>query len=152
MRGVCLSDPSLGTSGSSPATDAPRVPSSAQRAEGSASGCAPVPSLVPTANRGDGEPWFPASFSTAWRRYAKRHGWEGITFHALRHGTASLLLAAGVPDAVALSVMGHADTRILRHCQGVAEELKQDAAARMDRLLGGTVTSTGTRRGHRTDV
>jgi integrase len=95
----------------------------------------PRPELV--VDRGDGEPWFPASFSTAWRRYAKRRGWEGVTFHALRHGAASLLLAAGVPDAVALSVMGHADTRILRHYQGVAEELKRDAATRMDALLGG---------------
>jgi integrase len=95
----------------------------------------PRPEIV--VDRGDGEPWFPASFSTAWRRFAKRHGWEGITFHALRHGTASLLLAAGVPDAVALSVMGHADTRILRHYQGVAEELKREAANRLDSLLGG---------------
>jgi integrase len=98
----------------------------------------PRPEIV--VDRGDGEPWFPASFSTGWRRYAELHGWDGITFHALRHGTASLLLAAGVPDAVAMSVMGHADTRILRRYQGVAEELKRDAAARMDRLLGGTVT------------
>lgn len=95
----------------------------------------PRPELV--VDRGDGEPWFPASFSTAWRRFAHRHGWEDVTFHALRHGAASLLLAAGVADAVALSVMGHADTRILRHYQGVAEELKRDAATRMDRLLGG---------------
>jgi integrase len=94
----------------------------------------PRPELV--LDRGDGEPWFPASFSTAWRRFANRHGWEGITFHVLRHGTASLLLTAGVPDAVALSVMGHADTRILRHYQGVAEELKREAASRMDSILG----------------
>jgi integrase len=94
----------------------------------------PRPDLV--VDRGDGEPWFPASFSTAWRRFTHRHGWEGVTFHALRHGAASLLLAAGVPDAVALSVMGHADTRILRHYQGVADELKRDAAAKMDQLLG----------------
>jgi integrase len=87
-------------------------------------------------DRGDGGPWFPASFSTGWRRFAKAHGFEGITFHGLRHGAASLLLAAGVPDKVALDVMGHADPRILRHYQGVADELKRDAANRMDRLLG----------------
>jgi integrase len=101
----------------------------------------PRPELV--VDRGDGEAWFPASFSTAWRRFAHRHGWEGVTFHALRHGAASLLLAAAVADAVALSVMGHADTRILRHYQGVAEDLKRDAASRMDSLLGGDDVRSG---------
>jgi integrase len=88
-------------------------------------------------DRGDGEPWMPASFSTAWRRFAGNRGFPDITFHGLRHGAASLLLAAGVPDKVALEVMGHADTRIVRHYQEVAEELKRDAATRMDALLGG---------------
>lgn len=32
--------------------------------------------------------------------------------------------------------MGHADTRILRHYQEVVDELKRDAAVRMDALLG----------------
>lgn len=61
----------------------------------------------------------------------------GITFHGLRHGAATLLLAAGVPDAVAASVMGHADTRILARYQDVVSELQRDAATRMDQLLGG---------------
>lgn len=87
-------------------------------------------------DRGDGQPWMPASFSTGWRRFAEDHGFPGITFHTLRHGAASLLLAAGVADKVALDVMGHADTRILRHYQEVADELKRDAAVRMDALLG----------------
>ena len=93
------------------------------------------PELV--VDNGIGEAWHPASFSTEWRRFAKAHGFEGIGFHGLRHGAASLLLAAGVADKVALDVMGHADTRILRHYQEVADELKKDAAARMDELMGG---------------
>ena len=47
------------------------------------------------------------------------------------------LLAAGVPDSVALEVMGHADRRILHHYQEVVDELKHDAAVRMDELAGG---------------
>jgi hypothetical protein len=47
-----------------------------------------------------------------------------------------LLLAAGVPDSVALEVMGHADTRILRHYREVVDELKRNAAGKMDELLG----------------
>jgi integrase len=88
-------------------------------------------------DNGIGDPWMPPSFSTAWRRFAVVHGFDGITFHGLRHGAATLLLAAGVPDTVALEVMGHADRRILRHYQEVVDELKQDAAAKMESLLGG---------------
>jgi integrase len=78
----------------------------------------------------------PASFSTAWRRFAKAHGFPGVTFHTLRHGHATLLLAGGVPDAVAITLMGHADTRVLRRYQDVVDDLKHDAAARMDAVLG----------------
>lgn len=74
-----------------------------------------APELV--VDNGIGQPWQPASFSRAWRGFAKAHGFEGITLHGPRHGAATLLLAAGVPDAVAASVMGHADTRILRRYQ-----------------------------------
>ena len=94
-----------------------------------------VPELV--VDNGIGEPWMPASFSTGWRRFAKAHGFEGITFHTLRHGAATLLLAGGVADAVAIKLMGHAHTKILRRYQEVVDELQRDAAVRMDRLLGG---------------
>jgi integrase len=77
----------------------------------------------------------PASFSTGWRRFAEAHLFEGVTFHTLRHGAATLMLAGGVADAVAIAVMGHADTRILRRYQAVVDELKLDAASRMDELL-----------------
>ncbi len=42
-----------------------------------------------------------------------------------------------MPDAVAITVMGHADTRVLRRHQEVVDDLKQDAATQMDTLLGG---------------
>ena len=83
-----------------------------------------------------GQPFQPASFSGLWRDFATANGFEGITFHGLRHGAATLLLAAGVPDAVAAAIMGHADTKILRRYQDVVADLKRDAATGMDRLLG----------------
>lgn len=86
--------------------------------------------------RGDGKQWQPATFSGEWRKFAKSHGFGGITFHNLRHGAATLLLASGVPDAVAIEVLGHSTTRILKRYQDVVDELKQDAATRMDTLLG----------------
>jgi integrase len=71
-----------------------------------------------------------------WKDWADAHGFAGITFHGLRHGAATLLLAAGVPDTVAMRTMGHADTRILARYQDVVSELQRDAAVRMDQLLG----------------
>lgn len=94
-----------------------------------------TPELV--VDNGIGEPWLPASFSTGFARFAKAHRLGDVTFHGLRHGAATLLLAAGVPDAVAASIMGHADTRILQRYQDVIPELRRDAAIRMDGLLGG---------------
>ena len=88
-------------------------------------------------DNGIGEPWLPASFSTAWRRFAVAQGFGEVTFHTLRHGAATLMLAGGVPDAVAITVMGHADTRVLRRYQDVVDDLKKDAATKMDGLLGG---------------
>jgi len=38
---------------------------------------------------------------------------------------------------VAIGIMGHADTMILRRYQDVVSQLRKDAAARMDALLGG---------------
>jgi integrase len=95
-----------------------------------------VPELV--VDNGLGEPWIPASFSTGWRRFAKARGISSVTFHTLRHGAATLMLASGVPDAVTITMMGHADTRILRRYQDVVDDLKRDAAAKMDALLGGS--------------
>lgn len=84
-----------------------------------------------------GEPFQPASFSRMWKDWATAQGFAGITFHRLRHGAATLLLAAGVADTVAMRTMGHADTRILARYQDVVGELQRDAAARMDAMLGG---------------
>jgi integrase len=86
-------------------------------------------------DNGIGEPFQPASFSGAWADFAKAHGF-GVTFHGLRHGAATLLLAARVSDTVAMRTMGHADTRILARYQDVVSELQREAAVRMDALLG----------------
>ncbi len=92
---------------------------------------------LPVVDDGIGGTWVPATFSTYWRRFATGAGFEDVTFHTLRHGAATLLLAAGVPDPVAVSIMGHADTRILRRYQEVVPQLRRDAAARMNAILGG---------------
>jgi integrase len=88
-------------------------------------------------DNGIGGPWVPASFSTKWRRFARKAAFPEVNLHSLRHGAATLLLASGVPDPVAISLMGHADVRILRRYQKVLPELLNDAATKMDQTLGG---------------
>lgn len=55
------------------------------------------------------------------------------------------MLAGGVSDAVAIKMMGHADTKILRRYQQVVDELQRDAAARMTGLSAASVTQSVTR-------
>ena len=85
----------------------------------------------------NGNHWKPPSFSTAWRRFAYDAGFPEITFNILRHGAATTMLAGGVDDVVAARIMGHSDTRILRRYQDIVPQLMDDAAARVDALLGG---------------
>lgn len=96
-------------------------------------------------DRGDGLPWEPTEFSKRWRRFAKGRELYGtsksgeqrlVTFHGLRHGAATLMLAGRLPDRVVIDVMGHADTRILRQYQEVVPELRREAARLIDSLLG----------------
>jgi len=87
-------------------------------------------------DRGDGAPWVPPTFSKAWTSFAKNAGLGDLGFHELRHGAATLMLAAGIPDAVAIRMMGHRDTRILRRYQKVVDRLKREAAGKLDELLG----------------
>lgn len=89
-------------------------------------------------DRGLGEPWDPATFSTYWSRFATAEKFPaGLSFHGLRHGTGALLLDAGIDDAVALAIMGHSAVAMLRHYQGVSSALKRRAADRLDEILGG---------------
>ena len=86
-------------------------------------------------DRGMGEPWLPPTFSTYWARFAKANGFEGVPFHGLRHGAATLLLAAGVADAVVVSIMGHSDAKILARYQEIVPDLMRDASERLCVLL-----------------
>jgi len=62
-----------------------------------------------------------------------------IRFHALRHTGATMLLAGGVPPKVVSEMLGHASLatteQIYLH---VLDEMQDDAADVMGRLLGGT--------------
>lgn len=69
-------------------------------------------------DRGDGVLYSPPSFSKAWERFAARSGFAGVKFHGLRHGAATLMLAAGISDAVAMRLMGHTSVKDARPIRG----------------------------------
>jgi integrase len=75
------------------------------------------------------------------RKFADEHGYQGLTFHGLRHVHASLLLQHHV-DLQSVSVrMGHSDPSVtLRAYADALPAQDQEAAATMDRLLLATGT------------
>lgn len=75
------------------------------------------------------------------RAFADAHGFQGLTFHGLRHVHASLLLQHHV-DLQSVSVrMGHSDPSVtLRAYADAMPAQDQEAAATMDRLLLATGT------------
>ena len=70
------------------------------------------------------------------RRFADAHGFQGVTFHNLRHTHATLLLANNI-DVVAVAYrMGHSDPSVtLRTYAHALTRRDQDAAQTFDRLL-----------------
>lgn len=83
----------------------------------------------------DGSPLNKDTPSKQWRRFAKAHGFDGVTFHNLRTTHATLLLSNNI-DAVAVAGrMGHTDaTTTLRFYAGLVAQRDRDSAAVMDSI------------------
>lgn len=80
--------------------------------------------------REDGTPIRPGWASARFAVLAARAGLPPIRFHDLRHGTASMLLAAGEPPKVISKRLGHATVAFTMDVYTeVAEELDAAAAA-----------------------
>ena len=70
------------------------------------------------------------------RKFADEHGYQGLTFHGLRHVHATILLQHKVDLQSVSSRMGHADPSVtLRAYADAMPARDQDAAATMDQLL-----------------
>ena len=70
------------------------------------------------------------------RNFADANGFQGLTFHGLRHAHASLLLANNIDVVAVASRMGHADPSVtLRVYAHALPARDQDAAAYFDHLL-----------------
>jgi integrase len=94
--------------------------------------------------REDGTPLRPGWISTRFVTLAARAGLPPIRFHDLRHGTASMLLAAGQPAKVISELLGHATVAFTMDVYTeVAEELADAAAAAIAAYIPRSSTPRG---------
>ena len=92
--------------------------------------------------RADGSRWEPGAFSLSFARFVKRVKLPHIRFHDLRHSFGTLALASGVDLQTVSRALGHESTAITsRIYLHAIEALQDDAAGRIDALLGNAVTS-----------
>jgi len=94
--------------------------------------------------REDGTPLRPGWISTRFATLAQRAGQPPIRLHDLRHGTATMLLAAGVPIKVISEILGHATSAFTADVYTeVAEELADAAASAIAAYVPRTARPAG---------
>ncbi|APC36904.1 site-specific integrase [Nocardiopsis dassonvillei] len=90
--------------------------------------------------RQDGSGWHPGQVSDWFLRIARAAGLPPITLHGLRHGAASLALAAGTDVKIVSSELGHATTHFTQDTyQSVFPDVAKAAAEATAALLRGPV-------------
>ena len=86
--------------------------------------------------RPDGRPYHPASFSSSFGDFLKKHELKHIRWHDLRHTNATLMLQMGVPAKVASERLGHANISItLDTYTHAVKELNQEAAEKLEDIF-----------------
>jgi integrase len=72
----------------------------------------------------------------SYSRLLRREGFPALSFHSLRHTTASLLLEAGDPHKSVQELLGHANIAMTMDTYShITPKLKSDTAQKMDELL-----------------
>lgn len=77
----------------------------------------------------DGKPMYPSSISAWWRKKIKKIGLPPITFHELRHTSATLLINQGVHMKTISSRLGHSKIGTTMDLYGHALDSADEAAA-----------------------
>jgi integrase len=91
----------------------------------------------PVFGNAQGRPWAPDSLTGLWRRSAVALGLPS-RLHSLRHSSATLMLAAGVPVQLVSARLGHATAGFtLSVYAGVLPGAQADAAEKLAALLNG---------------
>ncbi len=93
--------------------------------------------------RQDGSGWHPGQVSDWFLRIARAAGLPPITLHGLRHGAASLALAAGTDVKIVSAELGHATTHFTQDTyQSVFPDVAKAAAEATAALLRGPTPVT----------
>ncbi|MGW5878796.1 tyrosine-type recombinase/integrase [Nocardiopsis terrae] len=88
----------------------------------------------------DGQGWHPSHVSDWFTRIARAAGLPPITLHGLRHGAASMALAAGTDVKVVSAELGHSTTHFTQDTyQSVFPDVAKAAAEATAALLRGAV-------------
>lgn len=77
----------------------------------------------------------------AWRRFTEGQGIVGMRVHDARHTAATVLLTLGVAPRVVMGMMGWSQQAMLGRYQHVLDEMKAEAATRVEGLLWGPETT-----------
>jgi len=86
----------------------------------------------------NGEPMFPSTPSSWFRKWLKKNDLPPLTFHQLRHTNASLLIAQGIDIATVAKRLGHSKISTTMDIYTHAiDKLDTNAASSLDNLLSG---------------
>ncbi len=80
-------------------------------------------------------PYSPAYVTRHVAVICARAGLARLTFHGLRHSTASILLAEGVPIEVIRSLLGHTNTSMTEHYARPEDAMRREALDRLGRAI-----------------
>lgn len=80
----------------------------------------------------DGRPIDPSLDATRWRKLLESAGVKHYRLHDARHSAATMMLGQGVDLRVVMSILGHSQVSLTMRYQHAVEELRADAAGKMD--------------------
>lgn len=87
--------------------------------------------------REDGEPLRKTQYRRKWDAYCKAIGHE-ITAHQLRHGYATILYEAGIPDKDAQELLGHSNIMLTRNIYThIRQTRKKETADKLNAFVSG---------------
>ena len=96
----------------------------------------------------DGDVWWPALFTTAFRRLVPKAGIGHCRLHDLRHTHASQMLREGIHPKVVGERLGHATIAItLDTCSHLLPGIQEEAAEKINAALSGVLEESRTTNG-----
>jgi integrase len=83
----------------------------------------------------DGRPWTPEDFFDMWKALLADADVRPVPLHSIRHTTATLLQASGVPEDMRQLILGHNSAAVTRGYVHVAREQKLAALGNLSALM-----------------